>query len=112
MSSHSATRLRPLRGRNQITHYGTGGVAALSARLIAATPPGSEPRPETPGAKLWKTPLSRKKNRTLRFRVRPGWARRYSSLKGQKEAVAKGGYIMRLQLRHAHPVTTNLLWDN
>ena len=39
--SVSAAALRPLRGRNYTLDRVTGGVAALSPRLIAVTPPGS-----------------------------------------------------------------------
>ncbi len=37
--------LRPLRGRDQTERKGTGGVAALSPRLMAAAPSGSSERP-------------------------------------------------------------------
>src|SRR5438552_11174628 len=44
-SGLSGLLLRPLRGRNQIMQHVTGGVAALSPRLMASTPSGSNGRP-------------------------------------------------------------------
>jgi hypothetical protein len=45
MTHLSVVRLRPLQGRNQTAHDSSGGIAALSPRLMAVTPPGSNNSP-------------------------------------------------------------------